>query len=66
LRRRGKRGLRDRRRGFLKRLGERQAAELVEDDEVHPGQMLGDTTLPSVAGLDLQAVDEVDHVPEAA
>ena len=40
-------------------LGERQVAEFVEDDEVHPGQMLGDTTLPSVAGLDLQAVDEV-------
>src|SRR5882672_1919740 len=28
--------------------------------------MLGDTTLASVAGLDLQAVDEVDHVVEAA
>src|ERR1700730_12339158 len=27
--------------------------------------MLGDTTLPSVAGLDLQAVDEVDDVVEA-
>src|SRR6201992_1848828 len=27
--------------------------------------MLSDTTLPSVAGLDLQAVDEVDHVVEA-
>src|ERR1700704_2009671 len=27
--------------------------------------MLGDTTLPSVAGLNLQAVDEVDHVVEA-
>jgi len=35
-------------------LGERQVAEFVEDDEVHPGQMLGDTTLPSIAGLDLQ------------
>jgi len=46
-------------------LGERQVAEFVEDDEVHPGQMLSDTTLPSVAGLDLQAVDEVDHVVEA-
>ena len=46
-------------------LGERQVAEFVEDDEVHPGQMLGDTTLPSIAGLDLQAVDEVDHVVEA-
>src|ERR1700724_4019156 len=47
-------------------LSEREVAEFVEDDEVHPGQMLGDTTLPSVAGLDLQAVDEVDHVVEAA
>jgi hypothetical protein len=47
-------------------LSERQVAEFVEDDEVHPGQMLGDPTLPSVAGLDLQTVDEVDHVVEAA
>src|SRR5688500_956340 len=27
--------------------------------------MLGDTTLTSVAGLDLEAIDEVDHVVEA-
>jgi hypothetical protein len=47
-------------------LSERQIAEFVEDDEVQPGQMLGDAALPSVAGLDLQAVDEVDHVVEAA
>jgi hypothetical protein len=46
-------------------LSERQVAELVEDDEVHPGQMLGDPPLPSVAGLDPQAIDEVDHVVEA-
>jgi hypothetical protein len=43
-------------------LSERKVAEFVEDDEVHPGQMLGDTTLPSVTGLDLQAVDEVDDL----
>jgi hypothetical protein len=43
-------------------LSERQVAQLVEDDEVHPGQMLGDTTLPSVTGLDLQAINEIDHV----
>ena len=47
-------------------LSERQVTKLVEDDEVHPGQMLGDTPLASVAGLDLQAVDEVDDVVEAA
>jgi len=35
-------------------LGQRQVAELVEDDEVHSVQMLGDTTLSSVAGLDLK------------
>ena len=28
--------------------------------------MLGDATLPSIAGLDLQAIDEVDDVVEAA
>src|SRR5271167_500003 len=28
--------------------------------------MLGDATLPSIAGLDLQAIDEVDYVVEAA
>jgi hypothetical protein len=47
-------------------LSERQVTEFVEDDEFHPGQMLGDTTLPSVAGLDLEAVDKVDHIVEAA
>ena len=47
-------------------LSEREVAEFVEDSEVHPGQMLGNTTLPAVAGLDLQAVDEVDHVIVAA
>src|SRR3978361_148607 len=46
------------------RLGERQVAKFVEDDKVHAGQMLGDTTLPSITGLDLQTVDEVDHVGE--
>jgi hypothetical protein len=28
--------------------------------------MLGDATLTSVAGFDLQAIDEVDYVVEAA
>ncbi|MBB4363514.1 hypothetical protein GGD65_004559 [Bradyrhizobium sp. CIR18] len=41
-------------------------SELVQDDEVHPGQMLGKPALPSVAGLGLQTVDEVDHIVEAA
>src|SRR5581483_7982317 len=47
-------------------LGEGQISELVQDDEVHPGQMLGKPALPPVAGLGLQTVDEVDHIVEAA
>src|SRR5438552_19106501 len=43
-------------------LRERKVAELIEDDEVQPGQMLGDTTLPSVTGFGLEPTDEVDHV----
>src|SRR4051812_18171415 len=47
-------------------LGEGQIAEFIQHDEVHPGQMLGEPTLPSIAGLGLEAIDEVDDVEEAA
>lgn len=47
-------------------LGEGQIAEFIQHDEVHPGQMLGEPSLPSVAGLGLEAIDEVDYVEEAA
>ena len=47
-------------------LSERQIAEFVEDDEVHAGQMIGEPALPSVAGLGLEPVDEIDDVVEAA
>ena len=47
-------------------LSEGQIAEFVEDDEVHAGQVIGDPTLPSVAGLGLEPVDEIDHVVEPA
>src|SRR4030081_3583431 len=46
-------------------LSEWKVAKFVKDDEVHPGQMLGDTALPSVAGLRLKPIDEVDDVVEA-
>jgi hypothetical protein len=46
-------------------LSKGQISEFVQNDEVHPGQMLGEPPLPSVAGLDLEPVDEVDHVVEA-
>jgi hypothetical protein len=32
-------------------LGKGKISEFVKDDEVHPGQLLGDTALPSVAGF---------------
>ena len=44
------------------RLSEWQIAELVENDEVHSSELIRDPTLPSVPGLDLEAVDEIDHV----
>ena len=45
-------------------LSEGQIAEFVEDDEVHAGQMIGETALTSVTGLGLEPVDEIDHVVE--
>ena len=43
-------------------LGEGQITEFVEDDEVHAGQLIGEPTLPSVTGLGLEPIDEIDHV----
>src|ERR1700688_1897013 len=47
-------------------LGERQIAEFVEDDEVHPGQVIGKPALPAITGLGLEPVDEIDDVVEPA
>ncbi len=47
-------------------LGEGQLAQLIEDDEVQPGHVVGETTLLAAAGLCLEAVHEVDDVVEAA
>ena len=43
-------------------LGEGQLPEFVEDDEVHAGQLIGEPTLPSVTGLGLEPIDEIDNV----
>ena len=43
-----------------------QIAEFIENDEVHPGELFGDPTLPSVTGLNLEPVDKIDHVVEPA
>ena len=47
-------------------MSEGQIAEFVENDEVHSSELVGDATLPSVTGLDLEPVDEIDHVVEPA
>ena len=41
-------------------------AEFIKDDEVHAGEVIGEPALPGVAGLVLEAVDEIDHVVESA
>jgi hypothetical protein len=45
-------------------LGEGQIPEFIEDDEVHPRQVLGKSALVPVAGLGLKPVDEIDDVVE--
>jgi hypothetical protein len=45
-------------------LGEGQIAEFIEDDEVHPGEVVGEPALAAVAGLGLEPVDEIDHIVE--
>ena len=45
-------------------LGEGQIAEFIEDNEVHAGQVIGKPALPGIAGFDLEAIDEIDHVVE--
>ena len=47
------------------RLGERQIAEFVEDEEVHAGQVIGEPALPTIASLGFRAIDKVDDVEEA-
>src|SRR6202040_100374 len=47
-------------------LSEGQIAELVENNEVHAGEIFGEPPLPTGAGFALQPIDEVDHGVEAA
>ena len=47
-------------------LGEGQIAEFIEDDEVEPGEVVGDPALFAATMLGLQAVDQIDNVVEAA
>ena len=45
-------------------LSERQIAELVENDEVHAGQLIGNPALTGVAGFGLEPVDQIDYIVE--
>jgi len=45
-------------------LGEGQITKFIEDDKVHAGQMIGEPSLVSIAGLGLEPVDEIDDVVE--
>ncbi len=47
-------------------LGERQVAQLVEDDEFHPGEIIGHPALAAGTTLGLEIVDQIDDVEEAA
>jgi hypothetical protein len=47
-------------------LGERQVTEFVENDEVHPREILGDAALPPGTTFGLELVDEIDDLEEAA
>ena len=47
-------------------LGEGQIAELVEDDEVEPGEIIGHPALATGARLGLELVDQIDDVEEPA
>src|SRR5271166_4839429 len=47
-------------------LSEREIPELVEDDEVHSGQMVGDAALTSGSSLGFETIDEIDGGEEAA
>jgi hypothetical protein len=47
-------------------LSEGQIAEFIEDDEVHAGEVIGEPTLASVAGLGFEPIDEIDNIVEPA
>ena len=47
-------------------LGEGQVTELVEDDEVAAGELLGGVSLSTGAGFGLKVVDQLDNVIAAA
>ena len=47
-------------------LGEGQIAELIEDDEVQTGEIIGEPSLPTGSPLGLEPVDQIDSGEESA
>ena len=47
-------------------LGKREIAEFVEDDEVEPGQVIGEAALAAGTGFTFQPINEVDDGVKAA
>lgn len=45
-------------------LGERRIALFIEHDEVEQAQIVGHASLPAIAGLDVELVDQIDGVEE--
>ena len=48
------------------RLGERQIAEFIEDDEVEPCKVIGKPSLAARPSFGLEPVDQIDSVEEPA
>jgi hypothetical protein len=47
-------------------LGKGEIAELIQDDEVHAGQVIGKAALAGIASFGLETIDEVNHIVEPA
>jgi hypothetical protein len=47
-------------------LREGQITELIEDDEIEAGKMIGDAALSASTRVGLETIDEIDDVVEAA
>jgi hypothetical protein len=47
-------------------LGKGQVAELIDDDEVEPGEIIGEASLTTGPPFGLELVDQIDGVEEPA
>ena len=43
------------------RLGEGQIAQLVQDDQIQPGQVFGHPSLAPGSGFGFEPIDQIDH-----